>query len=117
MVNERVAYYIENFKRKLCNDKGCPSDGSLRAYAYSIYWLETRMDFPKEGGLPKPDAVLEYMENAKVSATRRSAVYTALKKWHGCHGEDNCGAQYGKPLVRARQGVEAQYDQQRRSKR
>ena len=116
MVNERVAHYIEAYKRKLCDDEKCPSDGSLRAYAYSIVWLEQRMDFPADS-LPKPDVVLEYMENAQVSATRRSAVYTALKKWHGCHGEKSCSSKYGKPLVRARQGVMAQYDQQRRSKK
>ena len=117
MVNERVAHYIEAFKRKLCDDEKCPSDGSLRAYAYSIHWLEQRMDFPPEGGLPKPDLVLEYMENAKVSANRRAAIYTALKKWHGCHGEKGCSEQYGKPLIQARHGVEAQYDKQHRSKR
>lgn len=117
MVNERVAHYIEAYKRKLCSDKKCPSDSSLRAYAYSIWWLEQRMDFPKEGGLPKPDLVLEYMENAKVTPTRRTAVYTALKKWHGCHGENGCGEQYSKPLIRAHQGVMSQYDQQKRSKR
>ena len=110
MVNERVAHYIEAYKRKLCSDKKCPSDSSLRAYAYSIWWLEQRMDFPKEGGLPKPDLVLEYLENAKVTATRRAAVYTALKNRHGCHGENGCGEQYSKPLIRAHQGVMSQYD-------
>ena len=55
------------------------------------------------------------MENAKLSPTRKCAVYTALKKFHGCHGDEcNC-KKYGKTLVEAKRAVDAAYDKQRRT--
>ena len=75
-----VEKYIKLFKEKLCESDKCPSEASLRTYAYSIAWLESRMEFV-EGKIPACEDVLEYLENAKVTSTRRAAVYTALKKW------------------------------------
>ena len=108
---------IDKFKKAMCkNDiKKCPSDASLKTYAYSILWLSHRMDFPENGSMPNPDDVLEYLENAKVSAVRRCAVYTALKKYHGCHKDEcNCN-KYSKSLVRAKRAVDSNYDKQERT--
>ena len=40
---------IDKFKKAMCkNDiKKCPSDASLKTYAYSIAWLKKRLDFPE----------------------------------------------------------------------
>ena len=50
---------IDSFKKAMCKNeiKKCPSDASLKAYAYSILWLSKRMDFPEDGSMPKPDDV------------------------------------------------------------
>ena len=113
--NAKHAWYVDEFKKRLCDSDRCPSMSSLRAYAYSMLWLEARMDFPEAGGVPKPEDVLEYLENAKVTAVRRASVYTALKKWHGCHNEKGCSDKYSKPLIRAKHGVDDQYRNQKRT--
>ena len=113
-----VTAIIEMFKKALCkNDKAkCPSESSLKTYAYSILWLSKRMDFPADGSFPKPEQVMEYMENAKVSHMRRCSVYTALKKYHGCMDDGEC-AKYCTCLVRAKRAVDANYMKQERTKR
>ena len=116
MVHEKLHWYIDEFKKRLCDSDRCPTMSSLRQYAYSLLWLETRMDFP-EKGLPKPELVLEYLENAKVTSSRRSAVYTALRKWHGCHDEKKCSDKYSKPLAQAMKDVLNGYNLQRRTKK
>ena len=111
-----VAKYIAAFKKKLCDAESCPSDSSLRTYAYAIAWLEDRMEFV-DGKIPPCETVLEYLENAKVTNTRRAGVYTALKKWYGsCGDRCNCD-KYSGPLVRAKQAVDAHYRKQQRTKK
>ena len=111
---EIVEKYMKIFKTKLCDSDKCPSDSSLRTYAYAIAWLADRMEFP-EGKLPDCEDVLEYLENAKVTNTRRAAVYTALKKYYGsCGDKCNCD-KYSGPLVRAKQAVDADYRKQKRT--
>ena len=111
---ETVVKYMEAFKKKLCDAESCPSDSSLRTYAYAISWLEDRMEFP-EGKIPPCEDILEYLENAKVTNTRRAAVYTALKKWYGSCG-DRCNCEkYSGPLVRAKQALDADYRKQKRN--
>ncbi len=112
MVNPIVSGLIAEFKKKLCDSESCPSDSSLRAYAYSIAWLMKRIDFPEDGSMPKPENVMEYLENSKVTNRKRCAVYTALKKWHGCHGEKCDCEKYSKPLVRAKHAVDTDYAKQ-----
>ena len=115
-MKERVKELIAEFKRRLCDSDKCPSDSALRTYLYSIAWLMDRMDFP-EKGMPKVERVLEYMNNAKVSAQRKCQVYTALKKWHGCHGEEYECKGYGKPLVEAKVATDRAYYQQKRTEK
>ena len=111
-----VEKYIELFKEKLCDAEKCPSESSLRTYAYSIAWLESRMEFV-EGKIPACEDLLEYLENAKVTNTRRAAVYTALKKWYSSCG-DKCNCEkYAGPLVRAKQAVDAHYRSQTKTKK
>ena len=114
MVNPVVVDLIAKFKKKLCDSESCPSDSSLRQYAYSIAWLKKRVDFP-EDGMPKPEHVMEYLENSKVTNRKRCSVYTALKKWHGSHGEKCDCDKYSKPLVRAKHAVDAEYAKQERT--
>ena len=115
-MKERVKELIAEFKRRLCDSDKCPSDSALRTYSYSIAWLMDRMEFP-EKGMPKVERVLEYMNNAKVSAQRKCQVYTALKKWHGCHGEECECKGYGKPLVEAKVATDRAYYQQKRTEK
>ena len=117
MVNEYVAQLTDQFKAKLCDAEKCPSEVTLRTYAYSIAWLKKRMDFPEDGSMPKPEHVLEYMENAKIKPQRKCQVYTALKKWHGCSGDKCSCEKYGRPLTAAKHQVDNEYAKQGRTKR
>ena len=113
---EVVAKYMQAFKKKLCDAEKCPSESSLRTYAYAIAWLEERMEFP-DNKIPPCEDVLEYLENAKVTNVRRAGVYTALKKWYGsCGDKCNCD-KYSGPLVRAKQALDNDYRKQRRTKK
>ena len=51
MPNAKLAWYVDEYKKRLCDSDRCPSMSSLRAYAYSMLWLEARMDFPEAGGV------------------------------------------------------------------
>ena len=115
MVNPEVIALTKQFKKRLCNSDSCPSDGSLRTYSYSILWLKQRMDFPEDGSMPSVEDVLEYMENAKVDPSKKCRIFTALKKWHGCHGDKCSCEKYGKPLVEAKIAVDTQYAKQKRT--
>ena len=116
MVNPDVPVLIEAFRKKLCGTDKCPADSTLRTYAYSIAWLKQRIDFP-ETGMPSPEKVMEYMNNAKIPPVKKCQIYTALKKWHGCHGDKCSCDKYGKPLVNAKREVDAFYDKQERTKK
>ena len=80
MVNEFVKQLTEKFKAKLCDEDNCPSDVTLQTYAYSIAWLAKRMDFPEDGSMPKPEDVLEYMENAKIKPQRKNRGSLSLQQ-------------------------------------
>ena len=79
MVSADVARYMKAFKEKLCDMDKCPSDSTLKTYAYSMNWMLQRIEgftFAKPADC---DTILKYMNGNKVKSTRRLASYTALK--------------------------------------
>ena len=115
MVSADVARYMKAFKEKLCDMDKCPSDSTLKTYAYSMNWMLQRIEgftFAKPADC---DTILKYMNGNKVKSTRRLASYTALKVWHNCHGEKDCSKKYCTPLVLAKREQDAHYAKQERS--
>ena len=98
----------------------CPEKttiGTLRTHAYSIRWLAERMDGfdAEEQQVPKPEQVLDYLDEAKISEGRRASVLCAMKVWHRCRGEKELCGQYGPALIRTRHLIKTQHNLQERS--
>ena len=114
MVNPTVATYQKWYKEKLCGSDDCPTDPTLKTYAYSMAWLAKRMEgFDAETAMvPEPQKILDYMETNKVKNGRRVASYTALKVFHNCKKEQTCSKAYGVPLVMCSRQQQAEYAKQ-----
>lgn len=77
-----VHYYLDTLREKKSSDV---SESSLKQYAYSLMWLDKRI----EGFDPfDVDTVQDYLAGHKV--TRRKASLNALNVWAKCHGNAEC---------------------------
>lgn len=115
-MKQTVAKYFELLKEKLCDSDKCPSDSTLKTYAYSLAWMAERIDGFNGDKVPDCDTIMKYMNGNKVAHSRRLSSYTALKVWHNCHGEKDCSSKYCTPLILAKREQDAHYAKQERSK-
>ena len=117
MVNAQAAAWQEWYKGKMCNSDSCPTDATLRTYGYSMNWLQTRMEgFDVEKELvPESEAILEYMDENKVTTNRRIQSFTAMKVFHRCMGQSAKSKKYCTPLVTCKRQQDAEYNKQRRT--
>ena len=92
---------------------------TLSTYGYSLNWMATRIDgFEYDGThitVPKPETVIDYMDSNKVSQSRRTSSYTALKVWHNCRGETTESTAYGPSLICSKRCIDAEYNKQQRN--
>ena len=110
-----VAKYIEWLKEKMCDSDKCPSDSTLKTYAYSLAWMADRIDGFTKDKVPDCETIMKYMNGNKVPHARRLASYTALKVWHNCNGDKDCSKKYCTPLILAKREQDSHYAKQKRS--
>ena len=115
MKSELATKYMAWFKEKLCDSEKCPSDSTLKTYAYSMAWMAKRIDGFTKDNVPDCETIMKYMDGNKVKTTRRLASYTALKVWHNCKGEKDCSSKFCTPLILAKREQDSHYAKQERS--
>ena len=114
-MKDSVARYMKLLKEKLCDSDKCPTDNTLRTYAYSLSWMADRIDGFNGSKVPDCDTIMKYMNGNKVSHSRRLASYTALKVWHNCNDEKDCSRKYCTPLILAKREQLSHYAKQERT--
>ncbi len=105
-----------NYFFKIICEKGDSSRcaNTCKTYSYSLAWLAKRME-EFETGTPTPEEVIAYLDNSKVTDSRKMLSYTAMKVFHNVQGETEDSAKYCAPLLESKKAIDASYDNQTRT--
>ena len=102
---------------ELCACDSDRTESSIKTYCYNVCWMARRIDGFEDGQLPKPEAVIDYMDEHKIPSRRRQSTYTAMKVFHNARNEPEQSAKYGQPLVDVKHAIENAYAKQERNEK
>lgn len=99
--NKHLVWYNELCSKKECHCNKAPLDRTIKNHAYAMAWLAERIDGFDEDELkvPEPEAIMSYLDGAKVTNGRKSNSYAAMKVWHRCHDEQDNRSKYNSHLM------------------
>ena len=99
---------MEAFRKELCACDSARCESSIKTYCYNLCWLKKRIDgFDDDGGVPKFEAIMDYMTENKIPLRRQQASFVAMKVLLNARGKSS--EKYARPLLEVRnqlQGIQ-----------